>query len=207
MSQNENPADGPPVERPQTTYQRLYPSLPDTDRYTPCVAAEELRAAADHRAGRTAQSQASAAGGDARMKAQMLLLEEQKQQLLSINTKWAKEYRTMARYYKERVRHLNELLQRGHCEEETCGVAGNNRKKNTEDAAFVKEAEELRAQNSTLTQRGERQHEEIRRLNEALEEALKTSRPLGRRLQGRLFDGAQRQGEAHAEASETRDKV
>nr|XP_040023856.1 TNFAIP3-interacting protein 1-like [Gasterosteus aculeatus aculeatus] len=173
MSQNENPADGPPVERSRTTYQRLYPSLPDTDRFNVCEAAEKLHTAAVNPPGRTPQSQASAGG----MKAQMLLLEEQKQELLSINTKWAKEYRTMARYYKARIQHLNELLQRGHSGEEMCEEGGNNHKENTEDK-LLKEAEGLRAQNSTLTQKGQRQQDEIRRLNKALEEALKTTQPL-----------------------------
>ncbi|XP_037312007.2 TNFAIP3-interacting protein 1-like [Pungitius pungitius] len=170
MSQNENPRD---VER----YQRLYPSLPGSDRFTVCVAGEKLHAAAVKPPDRIPQSQASTAGIDVQVKAQMLLLEEQKQELLSINTKWAKEYRTMARYYKERVRHLNELLQRGHSEELMCGEGGNNHKENTEDK-LLKEAEELRAQNSTLTRKGQRQQDEIRRLNKALEEALKTTQPL-----------------------------
>lgn len=80
------------------------------------------------------QSKTSAASSDVRMKAQICILEEQRQevstfqkldynhpkhtfsfqylkhscsfsftQLLCINEKWAKEYHTMVRYYKERV--------------------------------------------------------------------------------------------------------
>ncbi|XP_068570082.1 TNFAIP3-interacting protein 3-like [Cebidichthys violaceus] len=193
MSQHGSTMDRAAVERSQTTdnrqTHRLYPSLPNTDRYGVCVAdpstAEKLPTAAVYHPDSVTQSEASAASRDVRMKAQILLLEKQRQELLSINEKWAKEYRTMVRYYKDRVQELKALLQHEMCEEGENNSTSSKKVYDKENALTgdellkaEKEAEELRAQNSTLTRKGQRQHDEIRRLNKALEEALQTTQPL-----------------------------
>ncbi|KAK5878157.1 hypothetical protein CesoFtcFv8_025592 [Champsocephalus esox] len=182
MLQQANPMDRPAVERSQTTDNRLYPSLPGINRYDVCVAVrstgEKPHSAAVHLPEsmlRDNQSKTSAASSDVRMKAQICILEEQRQELLCINEKWAKEYHTMVRYYKERWRFVKE--------ERTSHQTRNAKdKENTwtgeEILKAEKEAEELRAQNNTLTRRGQHQHEEILRLNKALEEALQNSNPL-----------------------------
>lgn len=174
--------DRPPVERPQTSdnrqTHRLYPSLPSTDRYQVCAAADPSR-------GGSHPDSRIQSDSDVRMEAQIHLLEEQRQELLSINEKWAKEYRTMARYYKERVQGLKASLQRIHTEEEEGGINAALCKKVAKDQngdqllKVEKEAEELRARTGTLTRRGRHQREEIRRLNGALEVALQAPRPLG----------------------------
>ncbi|XP_068438439.1 TNFAIP3-interacting protein 1-like [Clinocottus analis] len=188
MPQHKNTTDRPPVEKTQTAdhrqTDRLYPSLPSTDRLQVCAAHRCAGEELPHRPDRLAQSEASAAGGDVRMKAQIFLLEEQRQELLSINEKWSKEYRTMVRYYKERVQDLKASLQRGHSEEEeeVEAIASSKKAEGKDGDGLLRaerEAEELRAQNSTLARKGEHQREEIRRLNRALEEALQVTRPLG----------------------------
>ncbi|KAE8279714.1 hypothetical protein D5F01_LYC21843 [Larimichthys crocea] len=209
MSVHENTMDMPPVERSQAgeavttdrkqTY-RLYPSLPDKDRYDAFVSDESFgekpHAGAVHHPGSLfGESEAPAANSDVRMKAQILILEEQRQELLSINERWAKEYRTMKQYYKEKVQDLRALLQHPNFEEDMWeerekNIRLYNKGKDAEstwtkdvDASSellraVKEAKELREQNSTLTRRGQHQREEIGRLNKALEEALRTTQPL-----------------------------
>ncbi|XP_041817656.1 TNFAIP3-interacting protein 1-like [Chelmon rostratus] len=215
MSLHENTADRPPVERSQAgetvatdrkqTY-RLYPSLPNINRYEVCVPTcsvrEKLHTAALHHPDSLLgdhQGEASAGSADVRMKDQILILEGQRQELLSINEKWAKEYRTMKQYYKEQLQDLKALLQHepSHFEEETCEERGKSitpckkvRDKESTWAGDVdissellkaeKEAKELRAQNSTLTRRWQHQREEIKRLNKALVEALQPTQPLDR---------------------------
>ncbi|KAF6720521.1 TNFAIP3-interacting protein 1 [Oryzias melastigma] len=107
------------------------------------------------------------------MKAQILLLEEQRKELLLINKKWAKEYRSMVQYYKQKVKCLSLAQHQDSAEEEKRVTF--DLKKTGGGKAAEEEAEELRLQNSTLTRRGQQQHEEIRRLNKALEEALRGS--------------------------------
>ncbi|XP_049913169.1 TNFAIP3-interacting protein 3-like [Epinephelus moara] len=200
MSLHGNTMDRSPAERSQTTdnrlTHRLYPSLPNIDsvfRYDVCVAdpatgEEPHTDTVNHSDSLLEDTQSEAASSsDVRLKAQILILEEQRQELLSINEKWAKEYRTMVQYYKQKVRDLKESLQHDHfkdmCEESERNAILNKKIKHKENTLtgdeLLKaemEAEELRAQNSTLTRRGQHQHEEIRRLNKALEEALqKTS--------------------------------
>ncbi|TNN53782.1 TNFAIP3-interacting protein 1 [Liparis tanakae] len=186
MSQRGEKMDRPPVERPQTSdnrqTHRLYPSLPSTDRSQVCAAADPSR-------GGSHPDTRIQSNSDVRMEAQILLLEEQRQELLSINEKWAKEYRTMVRYYKERVQGLKASLQHIHTEEEKEEEGGGTSAALCKKVAegqngdrllkVEKEAEELRAQTGTLTRRGQRQREEIRRLNRALADALQTPRPLG----------------------------
>ncbi|GAA6215191.1 TNFAIP3-interacting protein 1-like [Lates japonicus] len=219
MSLHENPMDRPAVDRAQASEpaptnnkqpHRLYPSLPNVDSYDVFVPARSIAeklhtAAASHPESllEDTQSEVCAANSDVRLKAQILILEEQRQELISINEKWAKEYRTMVRFYKEKVRDLKALLQQNHShfEEETreegekpvtlykklkfkttkdkdSKWAGNG-DVSSELLQAEMEAQELRAQNSTLTRRGQHQQEEIKRLNKALEEALHTTQPLG----------------------------
>ncbi|XP_034427667.1 TNFAIP3-interacting protein 1-like isoform X1 [Hippoglossus hippoglossus] len=184
---------------------RLYPSLPNVDSYDRCVG-EKLPAAAELRPERlqeNKQSDTCGADGDHRLKAQMLILVEQRKELISINDKWAKEYQTMVRFYREKVRQLKASLQQNHshveeglceegekhitlCKKPKLKTPDNKDDKQTCDDADVnselmkveKEAWELRGQNSTLTRRGQHQSEEIKRLNKALEEAFLTSPPL-----------------------------
>ncbi|KAM4606206.1 TNFAIP3-interacting protein 3-like [Polymixia lowei] len=145
----------------------------------------------------------STAKSDSTMK-QIATLEEQRLELLSINKKWADQYQSMIHYYKEQVRDLKTLLQHDHhqFQGETCdaGATPSTLQKNlisetikhnresiqrrNDDVSpellkAEQEAERLRAQNSTLTRRGQHQHAEIRRLNMALEEAHQTCVPLG----------------------------
>lgn len=61
------------------------------------------------------------------------------------------------------VRDLKALLQ--HDEEEICQEGGKKVTFGDELLKAEKEAEKLRTQNSTLTRKGQHQHEEIRRLN------------------------------------------
>ncbi|XP_063768741.1 TNFAIP3-interacting protein 1-like isoform X2 [Eleginops maclovinus] len=164
-------------------------------RYDVCVAERstgvKLPSAAVHPPQsllRDNQLQKSAASSDVRMKAQIRILEDQRQELLCINEKWAKEYRTMVRYYKEKVQDLKALLHHDHLAVEICegeNVPSNTKvedKDNTWTGEEVlkaeTEAEELRAQNNTLTRRGQHQNEEIQRLNKALQEALQITNPL-----------------------------
>nr|XP_020457917.1 TNFAIP3-interacting protein 1-like [Monopterus albus]XP_020457926.1 TNFAIP3-interacting protein 1-like [Monopterus albus] len=175
---------------------RLFPSLPNSERYD--YVAEKLHTPPEfHPEGlvEVTQSGASAVDNDIRMKAQILILEEQNQELLSINEKWAKEYRTMVQYYKDKVWDLKALLQLNHghfkekvCEEGEMPVTSNKKvkfstleRKQTGDvnSEAEKEAKELQVQNRTLTRRGQHQQEEIIRLNKALEEALQTTQPQG----------------------------
>ncbi|CAJ1082630.1 TNFAIP3-interacting protein 1-like [Xyrichtys novacula] len=211
MSVHEKSTERLPVERSQTgktittvnkQISRLYPSLPHTDRFDAFVADQSVNfplAAVSH-----ADDQLEAPGassGEVRRKAQILILEEQKQELLSINEKWAKEYQTMRQYYKEKVEDLKALLQHdySHCEEEACDdeemdkeLTEKTRYKTLKDYIVTwtrdadvssellkakNEAKELRMQNNTLTRRGHQQAEEIRRLNKALEEAYEKNQP------------------------------
>ncbi|XP_074550012.1 TNFAIP3-interacting protein 3-like [Halichoeres trimaculatus] len=183
---------------------RLYPSLPCSNRFNAfgadwCDYENRPPAAVFHTDTQQGdyQSETSAASREVRQKAQILILMEQKQELLSINEKWAKEYRTLRQYYKEKVENLKALLQHDYSEfeEEMSGEGEMNEttkvktlKENRvtwNDAADVSsellkvktEAKELQEQNNTLTKRGQRQAEEIRRLNRALEEALQKTSP------------------------------
>ncbi|XP_030612957.1 TNFAIP3-interacting protein 1-like [Archocentrus centrarchus] len=176
---------------------RLYPSLPNADRYEfwwpGFNTGEEPHPSAKLE---NTQSEGSSHKSDVNMKKQILILEEQKNELLSINEKWAKEYRTMVHYYKEKVEELKALQQCNHFEEEKRKHVTLNQLKlkvikveeSTQMAAddasskslkAEKDVKELRAQNSALTRKGQHQREEIRRLNKALEEALQASQPLG----------------------------
>ncbi|XP_062236091.1 TNFAIP3-interacting protein 3-like [Platichthys flesus] len=176
---------------------RLYPSLPNVDSYDRRVgeklpeAAEELRPERLHE---DKQSDMFGSDSDPRLEARMLILVEQRKELISINDRWAKEYETMVQFYREKVRLLKAALQQNHspveeglCEEEEKDVTLCNKTKlKTCDEADVnsqllkveQEARELRGQNCTLTRRGQHQSEEIKRLNKALEEAFLTSPPV-----------------------------
>ncbi|CAK6967500.1 TNFAIP3-interacting protein 3-like isoform X2 [Scomber scombrus] len=186
---------------------RLYPSLPNVDRYEVCVLNgsseenEKTKAAAVYHPAESlledTQSEVSATNCDANMKAQILIMEKQKQELLSINERWAKEYRIMVQYYQDKVRDLKALLQHNnfHSKEEETHIAlykksnvktvieeestqAGNGDVNAEVLRAEREAKELRAHNSTLTRKGLHQQEEIKRLNKALEETFITTKPL-----------------------------
>ncbi|XP_029001827.1 TNFAIP3-interacting protein 1-like isoform X2 [Betta splendens] len=176
---------------------RLYPSLPCIDRYD-VYQPRKLQASLGSQP-EGPQEDAQSDGGHIKMRARMLILEEQRQELLSINERWAKEYRTMVQYYKQKVRDLKALLHQSHgspgdelrkVERLTLNFNDKlqfNAAKETKwaedaDAELLKAREEaraLRAQNSSLTRRGQHQQEEIQRLNKALKEALLTAQPLG----------------------------
>ncbi|XP_067343114.1 TNFAIP3-interacting protein 1-like [Channa argus] len=208
--------DRPPVDRPQATEavprdnrqtHRLYPSLPNIDRYDACVPNHRIEQTAGEfhaDAGlEETQSDVSATNGDVRTKPQILILEQQRKELLSINEKWAKEYRTMVQYYKEKVRDLKALMQQNHshfehgmCKEteihhtrklkfntlkdkEIKWTGDGDGNASSELLRAEEEAKELRLQNRALTRREQHQREEIKRLNKALDEALQSARPLG----------------------------
>ncbi|XP_023153519.1 TNFAIP3-interacting protein 3-like [Amphiprion ocellaris] len=199
MSLHENPMDRLNRRPDNKPTHRLYPSLPNTDRYEFCL---PLRSTGDNLQSELhpeslpgdTQPEGSNPSSDVRMKAQILLLEEQRQELLSINERWAKEYRTMVQYYKEKVQSLTALQQHEHLEHYEEGEKHvtlykkiqfkpvkdrqNTQTGEVELLRAEKEAKELRVQNNTLTRRGQHQHEEIRRLNKALQEALQSSQPL-----------------------------
>eukprot|EP00066_Takifugu_rubripes_P029075 XP_011618341.1 PREDICTED: TNFAIP3-interacting protein 2-like isoform X1 [Takifugu rubripes] len=183
---------------------RLYPSLPKVDRHEVSM----LEGAAAHRL--QSRSTDTQADSDTTLAAQILILEEQKKevsehqkkcwdslpnalglnafisfsQLLLINEKWAREYRTMKQFYSKKVRELRSILQGdfSHTEDNRCEEGEKNitfgKKVQDEDSAKAEvsrsgdEAAELRGQNSFLTRRGQHQMQEIRRLNEALQVVL-----------------------------------
>ncbi|XP_037550184.1 TNFAIP3-interacting protein 1 [Nematolebias whitei] len=167
---------------------RLYPSLPGTNRAEACL---PLGNAGAHPESRPVdfpadtQSEMPVSTYE-RMKTEIFLLEEQNKELLTINKKWAKEYRTMEQFYREKVQHLKVMQHNGHSDEEKSDEEERHvvffpkeEKVKTDRQSGGDEADELRARNITLTRRGRHQQEEIRRLNKALEEALLTSQQLG----------------------------
>ncbi|KAF3836292.1 hypothetical protein F7725_028850 [Dissostichus mawsoni] len=130
------------------------------------------------------------------MKAQICILEEQRQELLCINEKWAKEYRTMVRYYKERVQDLKTLLQHDPLAVEICEGGKNT---GEEVLKAEKEAEELRAQNNTLTRRGQHQHEEILRLNKVYKEDFLRERRDREKLKEKNLEQESKYRKVHSE--------
>ncbi|TKS87550.1 TNFAIP3-interacting protein 1 A20-binding inhibitor of NF-kappa-B activation 1 [Collichthys lucidus] len=179
--------DVPPVERSQAgeavttdrkqTY-RLYPSLPDKDRYDAFVSNESFgekpHAAAVHHPGSLfGESEAPAANSDVRMKAQILILEEQRQEVQDLRA-LLQHPNFEEDMWEEREKNIR-LYNKGKDAESTWTKDVDA---SSELIRAVKEAKELREQNSTLTRRGQHQREEIGRLNKALEEALRTTRPL-----------------------------
>ncbi|KAM6900359.1 TNFAIP3-interacting protein 3-like [Xenentodon cancila] len=194
----------PPVKKLEFTdasqTHRLHPSLPPADRFEICLPVGSsgdkcFTAAESHPDVQLEDTQLEdfSKSRDASLKAQILILEEQRKELLSINKKWAKEYRTMVQYYKDEVQCLKALQPHDQSEEETSDeqqkhvVLCNKLRVKTDTRAggeeeFLtaeREAKELRLQNSSLARRGQHQHEEIRRLNKALKEAVLTSQPHG----------------------------
>ncbi|KAM7369715.1 hypothetical protein PAMP_011017 [Pampus punctatissimus] len=171
------------TQNDQKHIQRLYPSLPNVDTYDVCA----LQCSSSEKLRGDTQSEVSVTNSDANMKVQIRIMEKQRQELLSINEKWAKEYRTMVQYYKQKVQDLKALLHRDNFQkgekhntlyeklkiitvkDEESSQAGNS-DVNSEVLKAQTEAKELRAQNSALTQRGQHQHEEIRRLNKVTKE-------------------------------------
>ncbi|MED6245288.1 hypothetical protein ATANTOWER_001299 [Ataeniobius toweri] len=203
MSVHKNTGEGPPVktseapEHKQT--HRLYPTLPNISRYEVCLplgftGENHWTAAERHNVLKDTQSEEPVRGYNT-MKEQILILEQQKKELLAINSKWAKEYRTMLQYYKKKVWLLKALKQDGLSEEERSDeeerpVTFCKKEKVHTDTQLGKdevrtklqtseeEIEELRAKNHFLTLRWQHQQEEIRRLNKVLKETLPRSQPL-----------------------------
>ncbi|XP_047424366.1 TNFAIP3-interacting protein 1-like [Mugil cephalus] len=212
MSLHLNSMGSPQVERAQSSKpvhtddkpaHRLYPCLPNIDRYEVCLPVRSVKGRLNPTAEfppQLEESEGSFSISDSKMMEQMLILKEQRKELLSINEKWAREYRTMVQYYKEKLRFSKEVQQCDHSTEETCEkeVTLNRKvktvkyKENTQEKSgevssellkAEKEVRELRVQNNTLTLRGQHQHEEIRRLNKALVEALQPSQSHSEKLQ------------------------
>ncbi|XP_058496794.1 TNFAIP3-interacting protein 1-like [Solea solea] len=209
MSLREIMMDKQPEEKSQARDNkrphRLYPSLPNVDSYEICKLdgsiGEKLHEAAEFchdRLLEDTQLEVSAAKDDARLTAQILILERQREEVISLNKRWAKEYQTMVCYYKQKVQDLKTLLhchfEEGACEARVMPIASCKKLKTlkgkddtqagdvdvgSELLAAEKKVQSLHAQNSTLARRGQHQHEEIKRLNKALEEALLTSAPPG----------------------------
>ncbi|XP_014873069.1 TNFAIP3-interacting protein 3-like isoform X1 [Poecilia latipinna] len=200
---HKNTGDSSPAETSEATQHkqthRLYPTLPNINRFEVCLplgsTGEKLCAAAEsHNEQKHTQSEEPLSGYYA-MKEQILILEQQNKELLAINNKWGKEYRTMVQYYKKKVQFLKALKQDGVSEEERSDeeerpVTFCKKEKvhkdtqpgkdgvGTELRTAEEETEELRAQIHTLTRRWQHQQEEIRRLNKALEENLQRSQPV-----------------------------
>ncbi|XP_054622395.1 TNFAIP3-interacting protein 1-like [Dunckerocampus dactyliophorus] len=126
-----------------------------------------------------------AANTDTSMQAKIFILERQRQELLTINERWAKEYRTMVAHYQQKLLSLQTSLQDGNnvgtktCEavKEKENSQATNSDVHAELLNAVTKANELQMQNSALTRRGQHQREEIHRLNKALEERLQPARP------------------------------
>ncbi|XP_061569449.1 TNFAIP3-interacting protein 1-like [Cololabis saira] len=200
--------DRPPVKklefRDASQTHRFRPSQAHTDRYEVCLpvgsAADQRLTAAEFHPDvlrENTQLEEFSQSSDVSLKTQILMMEEQRKELLSINKKWAKEYRTMVQYYKEKVQLLKALEQHDQSEEETSDEqqkdvtlckklrvktdtwTGGEGEVNGEFPTAEREAKALRLQNSSLTRRGQHQHEEIQRLNKALEEALLPTQPHG----------------------------
>ncbi|XP_013860811.1 TNFAIP3-interacting protein 3 [Austrofundulus limnaeus] len=169
---------------------RLYPSLPSTNRFEVCLplgfAGEKLHTKKSESPPRylpaDTQSEEPISTYE-RTKAEIFVLEEQNKELLAINKKWAKEYRTMEQFYREKVklskvsRHNNPSDEEKSDKEERRVVFFEGEENVKTDRQTREDgADELRAQNRALARRGRHQQEEIRRLNKALEEALLASR-------------------------------
>ncbi|KAK7887244.1 hypothetical protein WMY93_026865 [Mugilogobius chulae] len=172
--------------------ERLYPSLPTTDRLELCVLNRSSSTAADesgvtfaHRPDNLLENTQDEECV-VRMKEQIRVLEMQKRELLSINERWAKEYRVMVQYYKDKLRSVKASLPPDNSPNTTPDaphVCKLNVLKDSSAAAgsgdvLVKaqsEARQLQEQNRALTRRGQHQNAEIARLNKALEEALVTT--------------------------------
>ncbi|RVE58615.1 hypothetical protein OJAV_G00196030 [Oryzias javanicus] len=156
---------------PVKIQQRLYPSLPNTDRYEMCLPVGSSPEGSELRFNAVVEEPTETPTcSRIRMKAQIVLLEEQRKELLLINKKWAKEYRAMVQHYKQKVRCLDAAQHLDSSDEEKRVTF--DLKKTGGGKAAEEEAAELRLQNSSLTSRGQQQQQEIRRLNQALEEAL-----------------------------------
>ncbi|KAM9839175.1 TNFAIP3-interacting protein 1-like [Aulostomus maculatus] len=164
---------------------RLRPSLAGANMFE--ARAPESEEASPAGAGPAdTQSEVPAAGEGA----QIRVLERQRGELLSIIESWAKEYRAMVEYYREKVQDLQTLKKEEEEKHLTCRTTvksfkerestwPGNRDVISELLKATEEAEELRAQNRTLTRRGQHQHKEILRLNKALEENLQPGQPQG----------------------------
>ncbi|CAL1597343.1 unnamed protein product [Knipowitschia caucasica] len=119
-----------------------------------------------------------------KMKEQIRVLEMQKLELLSINERWAKEYRVMVHYYKEKLHtHKASLPKESNDRSEDLGhvcklnlLMDNTTTGCSEELVKAQsDARALQEQNRTLARRGQHQRKEITRLNKALEDTFVTT--------------------------------
>ncbi|XP_028290550.1 TNFAIP3-interacting protein 3-like isoform X2 [Gouania willdenowi] len=174
-----------PIHEDLKPIARLYPSLPNEHGSDTCLAGAERDPGAELHPVTVQEDNklknSSCCAGFS-LKAQVVFLKEQRKQLLSINEKWAKEYRTMVHYYKKKI---SQTLKPDQFMESKAKISTDETNLKTEgedcDADLLKiqtEAKQLRLQNRTLTHRGQHQREEIDRLNKALAAALQTAQPV-----------------------------
>ncbi|CAL8293945.1 unnamed protein product [Lota lota] len=164
----------------------LYPSLPISGRFS----GEELHGAQRgcvDEATSTPPRQTNVSSADvSSVQAQLELLWKQREELISINNKWADQYKVMTQYYKGKVREqqpsaktskpthpLNEDMHENGVEQ---NVEEKDLKAETSEEKVMSrtDAEQLRLQNAHLTRRGRHQWEEIQRLNQALQQSLES---------------------------------
>ncbi|CAL8398956.1 unnamed protein product [Arctogadus glacialis] len=185
--------DSEPMDKqliPDTTnaeqVNHLYPSLPISARLN----GEELHGV--HRGGVESISPAPArqtnmsSADMSSVQAQLDMLWKQREELISINNKWADQYKVMTQYYKAKVMEqqpsaktsqpthpLSEEMRHNGVEQ---NVQEKDVKEETSEEKIMShtDAEQLRVQNAHLTRRGQHQHEEIRRLNQALQQSLES---------------------------------
>ncbi|XP_059900899.1 TNFAIP3-interacting protein 3-like [Gadus macrocephalus] len=164
----------------------LYPSLPISARLN----GEELHGV--HRGGvenitpAPARQTNMSSADMSSVQAQLDMLWKQREELISINNKWADQYKVMTQYYKAKVREQQPSAKTSQpsrpLNEEMCqnGVEQNVPEKDVKEETSEEkimshtDAEQLRVQNAHLTRRGQHQHEEIRRLNQALQQSLES---------------------------------
>ncbi|XP_033841832.2 TNFAIP3-interacting protein 3-like [Periophthalmus magnuspinnatus] len=168
---------------------RLYPSLPTTHRLEACVlnrsSPKNMNTFAqgpDHLLENTQDE-----GSTATMKEQIRILEMQKQELLSINERWAKEYRVMVQYYKDKLHNLKTSLPHENHQHPSAENHPHVCKLNVLKDKIIatgsgdglvkaqSEARQLQEQNQALARRWRHQNAEIMRLNKALKEVLVTT--------------------------------
>ncbi|KAJ0059755.1 hypothetical protein NL108_011259 [Boleophthalmus pectinirostris] len=170
--------------------ERLYPSLPTTSRLEACVLnrsapSNNMNSTFTHDPDNVVENTQNEERA-VQMKEQIRVLEMQKQELLSINERWAKEYRTMVQYYKDKLRNLKASLPLEKRPDQSADVHPHVCKLNVvKDRTAAtgsgdgllkaqSEARQLQEQNRALARRGQHQNAEITRLNKALEEVLVT---------------------------------
>ncbi|CAL8313448.1 unnamed protein product [Merluccius merluccius] len=175
--------DGHPVTDPADSTERgnnnLYPSLPIAKNVE--SGGVTLRGASRGPAGGSLppapprQTMDMSSADEGSVQAQLDLLWKQREELLSINNKWAAQYEVMTRYYKGKVREQRPSAKPSGGEEQRGQEEKHGNENTSEDKVMSRtDAEQLRTHNAHLARREQHQGEEIRRLNQALEEALES---------------------------------